>query len=92
MHRCCLSPGQRGICLARKNSDGRIVCDNYGMVTSLALDPIEKAFENVPLRKPSFIRWELRMQFKMSLLPESRNFHGGKGRGGGNSGCGFSLP
>ena len=42
MHRCCLSPGQRGICLARKNSDGRIVCDNYGMVTSLALDPIEK--------------------------------------------------
>lgn len=42
MHRCRLSPGQRGICLARKNEGGQIICDNYGMATSLALDPIEK--------------------------------------------------
>lgn len=42
MHHCNLSPGQRGICLARKNEGGRIICDNYGMATSLALDPIEK--------------------------------------------------
>ncbi len=31
-----------GTCLARKCRGGRIVCANYGMVTSLALDPIEK--------------------------------------------------
>ncbi len=42
MHHCSLAPGQRGICLARKNEGGRILCENYGMVTSLALDPIEK--------------------------------------------------
>lgn len=42
MHRCSLSPGQRGICLARKNEGGQVICDNYGMATSLALDPIEK--------------------------------------------------
>jgi pyruvate formate lyase activating enzyme len=42
MHRCSLNPGQQGICLARKNVEGKIICDNYGMATSLALDPIEK--------------------------------------------------
>lgn len=42
MHRCSLGNGQRGICRARKNENGRIICENYGMVTSLALDPIEK--------------------------------------------------
>lgn len=42
MHECNLEPGQRGICGARKNEGGKIVCENYGQVTSLALDPIEK--------------------------------------------------
>lgn len=42
MHRCSLEDGQRGICRARKNENGRIICENYGMATSLALDPIEK--------------------------------------------------
>ena len=42
MHHCSLKPGQRGICRARKNEGGRIQCDNYGRVTSLNLDPIEK--------------------------------------------------
>ena len=42
MHRCSLGNGQRGICRARKNENGRIICENYGMATSLALDPIEK--------------------------------------------------
>lgn len=42
MHHCSLEPGQKGVCLARKNEDDRIVCVNYGMATSLALDPIEK--------------------------------------------------
>lgn len=42
MHHCHLEPGQYGICRARKNENGMILCDNYGQVTSLALDPIEK--------------------------------------------------
>lgn len=42
MHQCRLEPGQRGFCRARKNEDGVVVCENYGRVTSLALDPIEK--------------------------------------------------
>lgn len=42
MHHCQLDPGQYGICRARKNENGDILCENYGQVTSLALDPIEK--------------------------------------------------
>lgn len=42
MHSCSLESGQRGICGVRKNEDGSIVSENYGRVTSLALDPIEK--------------------------------------------------
>ena len=41
-HECALIPGASGRCRARKNVDGRIVSINYGIVTSLALDPIEK--------------------------------------------------
>lgn len=39
---CRIKEGQAGFCRARKNEGGRIVCFNYGKVTSLALDPIEK--------------------------------------------------
>lgn len=42
MHRCSLESGQSGICRARKNERGAIVCVNYGQITSMALDPIEK--------------------------------------------------
>ena len=41
-HRCRLRVGQRGLCGARGNVDGRIRCLNYGLISSLALDPIEK--------------------------------------------------
>ncbi|EOT21683.1 hypothetical protein C805_03762 [Eubacterium sp. 14-2] len=42
IHGCRLKPGQWGMCGARKNENGKIVCGNYGQITSLALDPIEK--------------------------------------------------
>lgn len=42
MHQCRLKPGQWGICRARRNEGGRVVCKNYGRISSLALDPIEK--------------------------------------------------
>lgn len=39
---CQLQEGQIGFCRARQNKDGKIVCANYGYVTSMAMDPIEK--------------------------------------------------
>lgn len=44
---CSLEPGQTGFCRARANRGGTIVCENYGCLTSLALDPVEKK----PLRR-----------------------------------------
>lgn len=41
-HACRIPEGGFGRCRARKNEGGRIVCDNYGKLTSIALDPIEK--------------------------------------------------
>ena len=40
--RCHLAEGAVGYCRARKAQGGRVVSANYGMATSLALDPIEK--------------------------------------------------
>ena len=39
---CRLRDGQTGACRARRAEGGKVVCANYGKVTSLALDPIEK--------------------------------------------------
>lgn len=39
---CELREGQLGVCRARVARDGHMVADNYGHVTSLALDPMEK--------------------------------------------------
>ena len=39
---CRLAEGAVGYCRARKAQGGRVVSANYGMATSLALDPIEK--------------------------------------------------
>ena len=41
-HHCRLVEGARGVCRARINDGGGIVPENYGRLTSLALDPIEK--------------------------------------------------
>lgn len=46
-HRCDLSEGQTGFCRARACQNGKIVPLNYGKITSIALDPIEKK----PLRR-----------------------------------------
>ena len=46
-HHCVLDVGQIGLCRARACQDGKIVSLNYGKLTSLALDPIEKK----PLRR-----------------------------------------
>ena len=41
-HRCRIAEGKTGRCRARGTRDGSVVPLNYGLVTSLALDPIEK--------------------------------------------------
>ena len=47
MHHCRLTQEQYGRCRARKNSKGKIISINYGKITGLMLDPIEKK----PLRR-----------------------------------------
>ena len=41
-HHCSLKERQYGRCRARKNEKGTIICVNYGKITALALDPVEK--------------------------------------------------
>ncbi len=41
-HRCKLDDGKWGICRVRKNEKGKLYAYNYGLVSSIALDPIEK--------------------------------------------------
>ena len=41
-HHCRLKEGAVGLCRARRCENGQVVSVNYGMVTALALDPIEK--------------------------------------------------
>lgn len=41
-HRCALDEGETGFCKARVNLNGKIICKNYGLISSVALDPIEK--------------------------------------------------
>lgn len=41
-HLCTLAEGELGFCQARRALNGKVVDENYGRVTSIALDPIEK--------------------------------------------------
>jgi pyruvate formate lyase activating enzyme len=42
MHHCLLQEGQLGLCGARKRQGDKTISINYGKITSMALDPIEK--------------------------------------------------
>lgn len=46
-HGCVLTEGQTGLCRARQNEGGTVKPKNYGHITAMALDPIEKK----PLRR-----------------------------------------
>ena len=41
-HYCEIKEGKRGICGVRRNEEGKLYAMGYGMVSSVALDPIEK--------------------------------------------------
>ena len=49
---CKLEEGQIGFCGGRICRDGQVVAGNYGLVTALALDPIEKK----PLQRGSTLQ------------------------------------
>ncbi len=39
---CVISPGKRGVCHVRKNKDGVLIAENYGIISASHLDPVEK--------------------------------------------------
>ena len=41
-HQCLVSEGKSGICSVRVNNGGMLQTENYGEITSMAVDPIEK--------------------------------------------------
>ena len=41
-HACVIAEGCAGRCRVRRNENGKLVSRNYGEVTSMALDPVEK--------------------------------------------------
>ena len=41
-HLCTIAEGHRGACGVRENSGGELLTINYGMLTSISADPIEK--------------------------------------------------
>ena len=41
-HNCTIQDGKEGICKMRKNEDGILMSENYGKLTAIHLDPIEK--------------------------------------------------
>jgi len=41
-HNCLIASGKVGVCRVRKNIGGELYSLNYGKITSIALDPIEK--------------------------------------------------
>lgn len=41
-HNCVIMPGKTGVCGVRKNIDGNLYSVNYGKITSLGIDPVEK--------------------------------------------------
>lgn len=41
-HNCIIKKNESGICKVRKNKNGKLISENYGVVSSIGFDPIEK--------------------------------------------------
>jgi pyruvate formate lyase activating enzyme len=41
-HECTIAPGKYGICRVRNNIEGTLYTHNYGKISAVAMDPIEK--------------------------------------------------
>jgi pyruvate formate lyase activating enzyme len=84
-HRCSLSEGGTGLCKVRRNEGGRLVLPYWGVISSLALDPIEKkplhhfkpgtavfsaGFYGCNLRCPFCQNWEISQEVEAAkVLP-----------------------
>ena len=60
-HHCKLEEGQTSLCRARTCRDGAVIPLNYGKLTSLDLDPIEKAPATLPSWQSDPLRGQLRL-------------------------------
>lgn len=41
-HECAIAPGKSGICRVRNNIEGTLYTVNYGKISAIAMDPVEK--------------------------------------------------
>ncbi|MCK5219046.1 AmmeMemoRadiSam system radical SAM enzyme, partial [bacterium] len=41
-HYCRILSGRTGRCGIRRNADGTLIAETYGLISSLAMDPVEK--------------------------------------------------
>ena len=58
-HNCKIPKEGRGICGVRKNVDGKLFSLNYGELTSIGVDPIERSRCNDFTQEPRFSLWAL---------------------------------
>ena len=65
-HSCILQPGKLGKCQVKRNVGGKLIAVNYGLISAMHLDPIEKK-TIVPLssRCQSTIYRQRGLQLKM---------------------------
>jgi len=56
--RCRITPGKSGVCRMYTNHDGLLFNLNYGLVSSLAVDPVEKNRSFISIRVAIVFHWE----------------------------------
>jgi len=39
---CIIGPGRNGLCKVRRNLNGKLYAENYGVISAMHLDPVEK--------------------------------------------------
>jgi pyruvate formate lyase activating enzyme len=73
-HECSLSENKRGKCKVRINIQGKLLSENYNLISAIHSDPIEKKplYHFYPGKKYSF-GWKYRLQYEMQFLSELFN-------------------
>jgi len=56
-HNCKISNNKVGICKVRKNIDGKLYSLNYGQISSLGVDPVEKNLFTIFTHRKKFFLW-----------------------------------
>lgn len=56
-HNCALGLNKRGNCRVRKNFDGKLISENFGLCSSIQFDPIEKNHCIISIRDLIFYLW-----------------------------------